>query len=83
MEIIVTLLIGAAAGWLGSVLFKGSGFGLLGNLVIGLLGSIVGYWLLGELGIHLGTGWIGAIATAALGAVVILVVVNLVFPRRR
>lgn len=81
-SILVTLLIGAVAGWLGSQLFKGSGLGLLGNIVVGILGSFVGYWLLGQLGIHLGTGWVGAILTGALGAFVILAIINLVFRKR-
>lgn len=82
MEIIVTLLIGAIAGWLGSQIFKGGGLGLIGNIVVGILGSFVGYWLLGKFGISFGTGWIGAILTGALGAVVILAIVNL-FTRNR
>ena len=82
MEIIVTLLIGFAAGWLGSIIYKGNGFGIIGNIVIGILGSFVGYWLLGKLGVHLGSGWIGAILTGAIGAIVILVLINLIFKRR-
>ena len=82
MEILVTLIIGAAAGWLGSMIFKGSGLGILGNIVIGIVGSFVGYWLLGKLGIDLGTGWVGAILTGALGALIILFVINLLFRRR-
>ena len=82
MEIIVILIIGAAAGWLGSVVYKGSGLGILGNIVIGILGSILGYWLLGKLGIYLGSGWIGAILTGAIGAVVILVLLNLISGKR-
>ncbi|MBN1145481.1 MAG: GlsB/YeaQ/YmgE family stress response membrane protein [Bacteroidales bacterium] len=82
MEIIVTLLIGAAAGWLGSLIVRGGGLGLLGNLIIGILGSFVGYWLLGKLGIHLGGGWVGAILTGAVGAIVILVLVNLIFRKK-
>ncbi len=78
MEIIVTLIIGAVAGWLGSEIFKGSSLGLIGNIVVGILGSFVGYWLLGELGISLGTGWVGAILTGAVGAIVILAVINLI-----
>ncbi len=81
MEILVTLLVGAVAGWLGSVIYKGSGLGFLGNVVIGILGSFVGYWLLGKLGISLGTGLIGVILTGAVGAIVILVLFNLVFRR--
>jgi len=81
MEILVTLLIGAAAGWLGSVLYKGSGYGLLGNIVIGLVGSLIGYWLLGKLGVSLGAGWVGAILTGAAGAIVLLFLINLIFRR--
>lgn len=79
MEIIATLLIGAIAGWLGAQIFKGGGLGLIGNIVVGILGSFVGYWLLGKLGISFGTGWIGAILTGALGAVIILAVINVLF----
>jgi uncharacterized membrane protein YeaQ/YmgE (transglycosylase-associated protein family) len=82
MEIIITLLIGAAAGWLGSLIVRGGGLGLLGNLIVGILGSFVGYWLLGKLDIHLGSGWVGAILTGAVGAIVILVLVNLIFRKK-
>jgi len=82
MEIVVTLIIGAAAGWLGSMIFKGSGLGLIGNIVVGIIGSVLGYWILGKLGVSLGGGWIGAILTGALGAIVILAILNLIFGRR-
>lgn len=82
MEIVVTLLIGAAAGWLGSMIYKGSGLGIIGNIVVGIIGSFFGYWLLGKLGINLGTGWIGAIITGAFGALVILFLFNLIFKKR-
>jgi len=82
MEIIVTLLIGAVAGWLGSTIYKGSGLGILGNIVVGIIGSFVGYWLLGKLGISLGSGWVGALLTGAIGAIVILAILNLIFKKR-
>ncbi len=82
MEIVVILLIGAAAGWLGSMIFKGSGLGLIGNIVVGIIGGVLGYWILGKLGVSLGDGWIGVILTGALGAIVILAVLNLIFGRR-
>jgi uncharacterized membrane protein YeaQ/YmgE (transglycosylase-associated protein family) len=81
MEILVTLLIGASAGWLGSMIFKGSDLGLIGNIVVGVIGSVVGYWSLGKIGVDLGQGWIGAILTGALGAIIILFVINLLFKR--
>ena len=82
MEIVIILILGGAAGWLGSMIYKGSGLGILGNIVVGILGSFVGYWLLGKLGINLGTGWIGVILTGAVGAIVILLLVNLIFKKR-
>jgi len=82
MEVIVIIIIGAIAGWLGSTLYKGSGLGLLGNIVIGILGSFVGYWALGKLGVDLGSGWVGVILTGAIGAIIILFLLNLIIRRR-
>jgi uncharacterized membrane protein YeaQ/YmgE (transglycosylase-associated protein family) len=77
--IIVVILIGAAAGWLGSLLFSGSGLGLIGNVVVGILGSFVGSWLLKELKVSIGgSPIVNAIITGAIGAFVILFVVSLV-----
>jgi uncharacterized membrane protein YeaQ/YmgE (transglycosylase-associated protein family) len=83
MEILVAIIIGGAAGWLGSVIYKGSGLGLLGNVVVGIFGSFVGYWLLGKLGINLGEGLVGALLTGAIGAIVILFLLNLVFKKKK
>jgi uncharacterized membrane protein YeaQ/YmgE (transglycosylase-associated protein family) len=47
--------------------------------VVGILGSFVGYWLLGQLGVSFGAGWVGAILTGALGAIIILAIVNAIF----
>ncbi len=74
----MTILIGALAGWLGSVVFRGRGYGLVGNIIVGIAGGFVGYWLLGKIGIFLG-GWLGAILTGAIGAVVILFLFHLIF----
>ena len=83
MEILWILLIGALAGWLGSMIFTGGGLGLIGNIIVGIIGSFVGYWLLGQLGVSFGTGVIASILTGALGAIVILAIVNLLFNARR
>lgn len=48
MGIIVSLIVGAIAGWLGGTIYKGSGLGFIGNIIIGILGSVVGSWLLGS-----------------------------------
>gem|GEM_PF-29861 len=84
MGIIATLIIGAIAGWLGGTIYKGSGLGLIGNIIIGILGGIVGYWLLGSVfHISLGEGWIGSILTGAIGAIVILFLINLIFKKKK
>ena len=84
MSIIATLIIGAIAGWLGGTIYKGSGLGLLGNIVIGILGSGVGAWLLERVfKVSLGEGWIGSILTGAIGAIVILFLVNLIFRKKK
>jgi uncharacterized membrane protein YeaQ/YmgE (transglycosylase-associated protein family) len=80
--LLVSLILGAIAGWLGGQLYKGSGLGLIGNIVTGILGGVIGYWGLGKLGISLGTGWIGYILTAAVGAIVLLALLNLVVKKR-
>ncbi|MDD3194798.1 MAG: GlsB/YeaQ/YmgE family stress response membrane protein [Paludibacter sp.] len=83
MEIIGTLIIGGIAGWLGSLIYKGSGLGIFWNIIVGIIGSSVGFWLLGKLGISLGTGWIGAILTGAIGAIIILFLFNLIVRKRK
>jgi uncharacterized membrane protein YeaQ/YmgE (transglycosylase-associated protein family) len=80
--IIVTLILGAVAGWLGSQIYKGSGLGLLGNIIVGIVGGFIGYWGLGLLGVSLGSGYIGYILTAAVGAIVLLFIINLISGRR-
>jgi uncharacterized membrane protein YeaQ/YmgE (transglycosylase-associated protein family) len=81
--ILVIVLIGAAAGWLGSFLFTGSGLGLFGNIIVGILGSFVGSWLLKELKISIGGGVIvNAIITGAIGALVILFLISLVYRKK-
>ncbi|MDO5105693.1 GlsB/YeaQ/YmgE family stress response membrane protein [Capnocytophaga sp.] len=83
MGIIATLIVGAIAGWLGGTIYKGSGLGLIGNIIIGILGSSVGSWLLGSvLNISVGEGWIASVVTGALGAVVILFLFNLIFKKK-
>ena len=74
--IIVILAAGAVAGWLAGLVFKGKGFGLVGNIVIGIVGSIIGGWLLPRLNVHIGGGIMGSILIAALGALALLLVVN-------
>lgn len=75
---IIFLLIGAVAGWLAGVITKGGGFGLVGNIVVGVVGAFVAGWLLPQIGLHLGAGIVGAIINAAIGGVIVLVVLSLI-----
>jgi uncharacterized membrane protein YeaQ/YmgE (transglycosylase-associated protein family) len=77
-SLLVILFVGLVAGWLAGQIVQGTGFGLIGDLVIGILGAFIGSWLLPQLGIHLGTGLISAIVNATIGAVLLLLVVRFV-----
>ena len=76
-SLIIFLVIGAVAGWLAGLLLKGRGFGLLGNLVVGIIGAVVGGYLFCALGLAAG-GLLGSILTATVGAVVLLLLIGLV-----
>ena len=77
MHLLWFLLIGIAAGWLAGQLMKGGGYGLLGDLVIGVIGSFLGGWVLGALGIFT-SGLIGSLVTATIGAVLLVFLVRLI-----
>ena len=70
--ILIWLIVGAVAGWLAGMIVRGGGFGLLGDIVIGIIGAFVGGWLLMQLGVSIGSGLISVIATATIGAVALL-----------
>jgi uncharacterized membrane protein YeaQ/YmgE (transglycosylase-associated protein family) len=75
--IIAWLIIGAIAGWLAGVLVKGGGFGLIVDIIVGIVGAFIGGWLAGLLGIHIGSGMISSIITAIIGAVILLFIIRL------
>ena len=75
--LIAFLLIGAIAGWLAGTLMKGGGFGLFGNIVVGIIGAVIGGYVFSLLGISAG-GMIGAIVTATVGAAILLYFVGLI-----
>jgi uncharacterized membrane protein YeaQ/YmgE (transglycosylase-associated protein family) len=77
-SLIVFILIGAVAGWLAGLIVKGFGFGLIGNIIVGIVGAFLAGWLLPQLGIQIGTGVLGAIIHATIGAVILLLVIRLV-----
>jgi uncharacterized membrane protein YeaQ/YmgE (transglycosylase-associated protein family) len=77
-SLLVILVVGIVAGWLAGRVMEGGGFGLIGDLIVGLIGAFIGDWLLPRLGIHLGTGIVALILNAFIGAVVLLLILRLV-----
>jgi len=77
-SLLVILFVGLVAGWLAGQIVQGTGFGFVGDLIIGILGAFIGSWLLPQFGIHLGSGLVSAIVNATIGAVLLLLIVRLV-----
>ena len=76
--IIIWLAIGAIAGWLAGQIMKGGGYGLLGDILVGIVGAVIAGYLLPRLGIFIGGNIIGAIINATIGACLLLFVIRLV-----
>ena len=81
-SLIVILFVGLVAGWLAGKVVRGAGFGLLGDLVIGIVGAFIATLLFPRLGIHLGSGILSEILFSALGAIILLLIVGLIRGRR-
>ena len=78
MSWLILILVGLIAGWLAGKIVQGSGFGLIGDIVIGIVGALIAGWLLPRLGLFIGGDIIGAIINATIGAVLLLVIIRLV-----
>ncbi|BBC25198.1 GlsB/YeaQ/YmgE family stress response membrane protein [Pseudanabaena sp. ABRG5-3] len=72
MSFIWFILIGLAAGWLAGQLVKGGGFGLLGDIIVGVIGALLGGFIFSALGLSSGGGLLGSLIVATIGAVVLL-----------
>ncbi|MAU41971.1 MAG: GlsB/YeaQ/YmgE family stress response membrane protein [Kordiimonas sp.] len=75
MGLLIFLAIGAVAGWLAGKILKGGGFGLWGNMLIGVIGAVIGGWVFGLLGLNM-DGLIGSIITATIGAILLLYIIG-------
>jgi len=82
-SLLVTLLVGAVAGWLAGLVIRGSGYGIIGDIIIGLLGGVAGTYLFSALGLmpHFGAPLLNYGLVAFGGAVVLLLVIGLLRPR--
>jgi uncharacterized membrane protein YeaQ/YmgE (transglycosylase-associated protein family) len=76
--ILITVVIGGIIGWLASLLVKGRGLGLAGDIIVGIVGSVLGGWLLPKFGISLGAGLGGTIITGVIGAVILLLIIKMI-----
>lgn len=75
---IIFLLVGGVAGWLASLIVRGGGFGLIGDIVVGVIGAFIAGFLFPSLGFTLGSGLIGSIIHATIGAVILLFLIKLI-----
>lgn len=80
MHFIIWLIIGGLAGWIAGLIVQGTGFGIIGDIIIGIVGAFIAGWLLPRLGLHIGTGnaYLNQGINAVIGAVILLVVVGLI-----
>jgi uncharacterized membrane protein YeaQ/YmgE (transglycosylase-associated protein family) len=77
-QLLIMLGLGALAGWLAGKIIKGGGSGLIVNMIVGIIGSVIGGWAFGKLGISVGNDLVGALVTSVVGAIILLFVVGLV-----
>ena len=77
MEFLWFILIGIAAGWLAGQIMKGGGYGLVGDLVVGVIGALLGGWLFGLAGIA-AAGLFGQLVVATIGAIVLILLLRLI-----
>jgi uncharacterized membrane protein YeaQ/YmgE (transglycosylase-associated protein family) len=75
--IIVILFVGLIAGWLAGKIVRGTGFGIIGDILVGIAGAFISSLLFPRVGIHLGVGIVSEIIYSAIGAVVLLLIVRL------
>ena len=76
--LIIWLVIGAIAGWLAGLIWKGAGFGLVGNIIVGIIGAVVGGFLLPRIGLAIGGGTVAVIVNAVMGALIVMFALSLV-----
>ncbi len=77
-SLIIFLIVGAVAGWLAGLIVKGYGFGLLGNMVVGVIGAFLGGFLLAHFHLIHVEGMVGTLITATIGAVILLLLLRLI-----
>jgi len=77
-SLIVILFVGLVAGWLAGKIVRGTGFGIIGDIIVGIAGAFIASWLFPKLGFHLSSGLVGEIIYSAIGAIILLLIVRLI-----
>ena len=72
------LIVGLVAGWLAGVIMKGGGFGVIGDIVVGIVGALIGGWLFSTMGVSAGGGLLGSIIVALIGAIILIFLLRLI-----
>ena len=78
MEFVWFIIVGLVAGWLAGVIMKGGGFGVIGDIVVGIVGALIGGWLFSTMGVSTGGGLLGAIIVALIGAIILIFLLRLI-----
>jgi uncharacterized membrane protein YeaQ/YmgE (transglycosylase-associated protein family) len=78
MEFLWFIIVGLVAGWLAGVIMKGGGFGVIGDIIVGIIGAVIGGWLFSTMGVSAGGGLLGAIIVALIGAIILIVLLRLI-----
>jgi len=76
--LLVILFVGLVAGWLAGKVVRGTGFGIIGDIIVGIAGAFIASWLFPRLGFHLSSGLLGEIIYSAIGAIILLLIVRLI-----
>ena len=78
MEFVWFIIVGLIAGWLAGVIMKGGGYGVVGDIVVGILGALLGGWLFSKMGVSAGGGLVGSIVVALIGAIILIFLLRLI-----
>ncbi len=78
MNFVWFIIVGLIAGWLAGVIMKGGGFGVIGDIIVGIIGALIGGWLFSTMGVSAGGGLLGAIIVALIGAIILIFLLRLI-----
>ncbi len=78
MNFVWFIIVGLIAGWLAGVIMKGGGFGVIGDIIVGIVGALIGGWLFSTMGVSAGGGLLGAIIVALIGAIILIFLLRLI-----